>query len=522
MLHFPTWKISVIILVSLLGILFAAPNFMTASQREHIPAWLPHNTMSLGLDLQGGSHLLLEVDFDTYLKDQLEQLQDSLRVELRKNKIFYTGLSVKDKQVHFTLRNAEDSEKVIKLIRELSHEVQVQPNNGFFEVSFQEVTLKELQNRVLDQSIEIVRRRIDETGTREPIIQRQGSNRILLQVPGLNDPVHLKRVLGKTARMTFHLVDEGASIDAALKGQVPAGSMLLQGETDPSGKPVYYVIHKKVMLNGDLLVNAQASINEASPGVNFTFNTQGARQFAEITKENVNHLFAIVLDNKVISAPVIREPIMGGSGVISGHFTVEQANDLALLLRAGALPAPLNIIEERTVGPSLGADSIASGKVAGTIGFIFVIAFMIINYGLFGVFANIALIINMIMMLGVLSLLQATLTMPGIAGIVLTMGMAVDANVLIYERIREEKETGMTPFASIERGFTHAASTIMDSNVTTLIAAFLLYAFGAGSVKGFAVTLAIGIVTSMFCAILITRLLIATWLRRTRPKLLII
>lgn len=522
MLHFPQWKILLIVIVSLLGIVFAVPNFLTETQREQLPSWFPHKTVNLGLDLRGGSHLLLEIDYKTYLKDQMEQLQDSIRVELRKNKIFYTGLKSSESHVQFTLRNPADSDKVQQVLRDFSRDLVVTQKDNLFQVGFQEAYMTELRNRVLDQSMEIVRRRIDETGTREPIIQRQGSNRILLQVPGLSNPDHLKTVLGKTAKMTFHLVDENASIEDALKGQVPQDAMLLLGDVSPTGKPSYYVIKKKVMLNGDLLTNAQASINDATPGVSFTFNTQGARQFADITRENTGHLFAIVLDNKVISAPVIREPIMGGSGVISGQFTVQEANDLALLLRAGALPAPLEIIEERTVGPSLGADSIESGKIAGAIAFVFVISFMIINYGLFGFFANIALVLNLIFLLASLSLLQATLTMPGIAGIVLTMGMAVDANVLIYERIREEKALGMTPFLSIERGFNLARGTIFDSNVTLLAAAILLYIFGAGSIKGFAVTLIIGIVTSMFTAILITRLIISKWLRSSRPKELVI
>lgn len=524
MLHFPKWKITLISVICLIGVFFSLPNFLPETMREHIPSWLPSKRVNLGLDLRGGSHLLLEVDFSTYLKDQLENLENTIRQELRTKKIAYTGLHVKGgESVIFTLRDPALSDAVESQLRSANKDITIESNNGKFTLIFQENYVHELKNKVTEQSIEIVRRRIDETGTKEPSIQRQGENRILLQVPGLDNPEHLKQLLGKTAKMTFHLVDEKASIAAALHGQVPIGSQLLMGEVGPNGQPQPYIIQKKVMLSGDLLTDAQTSFNDSGlPAVSFSFNNLGAKLFADITKENTGHLFAIVLDNKVISAPVIREPILGGSGSISGSFTVQSANDLALLLRAGALPAPLTIVEERTVGPSLGADSIASGKRAAFIGVVFVVIFMILTYGLFGLFANLALLINVIFILAALSALQATLTMPGIAGIVLTMGMAVDANVLIFERIREELRSGMTPFMATDRGFDRAFATIMDSNLTTLLAAFLLYAFGSGAVKGFAVTLAIGIISSMFSAITLTRLMVAKWMQKNRPKTLVL
>ncbi len=523
MLHFPTWKISLIAIVCLLGLLFAAPNFLPTSLLSSMPSWLPSKRVNLGLDLRGGSHLLLEVDFSAYIRDQLENIEDNVRQTLRGKKIYYTGLHVKNNdKVVFTLRNATDGDAAYSLLREMSKDITVSDDNATFTVMFTDSYAKELRSRVMEQSIEIVRRRIDETGTKEPSIQRQGDNRILLQVPGLNNPEHLKQLLGKTAKMTFHLVNEQASIPAALRGQVPADSMLLMGEGS-NGQEMPYIIKKKVMLSGDLLTDAKTSFNDNGlPAVSFSFNTLGAKQFADITKANTGHLFAIVLDSKVISAPVIREPILGGSGIISGNFTVESANDLALLLRAGALPAPLTIIEERTVGPSLGADSIAAGKKAALIGVVLVVVFMVLTYGLFGGFANLALILNVTFILAALSALQATLTMPGIAGIVLTMGMAVDANVLIFERIREELRIGMSPFTATDRGFDRAFATIIDSNLTTLLAAFLLYAFGSGAVKGFAVTLSIGILSSMFSAITLTRFMVAKWLQKKRPKILVI
>ena len=371
------------------------------------------------------------------------------------------------------------------------------------------------------QSLEIVRRRIDEVGTREPTIQRQGENRILVQVPGEKDPESIKRLLGQTARLTFHLVDLDTSVEQALAGNLPPGSELLPSdEGDRTGGAGQYVVRKRVEVSGESLVDAQPTYYQNQPVVSFRFDSVGGRKFGNITRDHVGELLAIVLDGRVISAPRIDEPILGGSGIIRGSFTVQEANELAVLLRAGALPAPLEIVEERTVGPDLGADSIEAGKVASVIGFVLVVLAMGLYYGLFGVFAGIALVVNLILIIAALSVLQATLTLPGIAGIVLTMGMAVDANVLIFERIREEVRVGRPPMSAIDAGYREAMRTIIDANLTTLIAAVLLYAFGSGPVRGFAVTLGIGIITSMFTAITFTRLLMATWFRRTRPAML--
>ena len=354
----------------------------------------------------------------------------------------------------------------------------------------------------LDQSIEIVRRRIDETGTREPSIQRQGDNRILVRLPGVEDPQRIKNLLGQTAKLTFRMVDENASLADVQSGHAPPGSEVLQS-AERVGSAL--VVQKRVMVSGDTLVDAQPSFQDGRPVVSFKFDALGGRRFGDATRTNVGKRFAIVLDNKVISAPVINEPITGGSGIISGGFTTQTAQDLALLLRAGALPAPIKIIEERTVGPGLGADSIKAGATASLIGLALVVVFFLLAYGLFGLFAIIALLFNIALIFAILSILQATLTLPGIAGIVLTIGTALDANVLVFERIREELRNGRSVIAALDAGYSRALSAIIDANMTTLIASVLLFAFGSGPVKGFAVTLSIGILTSIFSAIMVTR-----------------
>ncbi len=388
-------------------------------------------------------------------------------------------------------------------------------NGAEITVAYNDSYIKKTKQTLLDQSIEIVRRRVDETGTREPDIQRQGENRILLQVPGLSDPEHLKAMLGKTAKLTFHLLDNSMPYPDTGTTPPPPGTMRLKEDKGNE----YFAIKSQVMLSGDMLADAHAGFsNNGQSIVNIRFNNLGAKKFGDITKENVGKPFAIVLDNKVLTAPVIRSVILGGSAEISGNFTTQEASDLALLLRAGSLPAPLDIVEERSVGPSLGADSIASGKQAIIYGTLFVMLFMLIMYKLFGVFANIALITNIFIIIAVMSILGATLTMPGIAGIVLTIGMAVDANVLIFERIKEETRLGRTILSAVDNGFNHAFATILDAHVTTLLAAICLYNFGSGAVKGFSVTLAIGIIASLFSAILVSKMLIIFWLRQFKPS----
>jgi preprotein translocase subunit SecD len=525
MVYFARWKIILIAVVCSFGVVFAIPNFLSRDLAESLPDWLPHKQISLGLDLQGGSHLLLEVEVDAVLKERLESLVDSVRVDLRKARIRYQGLGKEGLAVKVTIKDKAQAQEAFDLIRKLDAGTDpVLEEGGRILLTLTEQTIKERRNSAVDQSIEIVRRRIDETGVREPTIQRQGTDRILVQLPGLDDPERVKRLLGKTAKMTFHLADEKHTVSEAMAGRIPPGSMLLPDASDRGrdGRARMHLLRKRVMVSGDALVNAQpgSDSRNGEPVVNFRFDAAGGKRFGDATRANVNKIFAIVLDGKVISAPVIREAIMGGSGQISGNFTFQSAQDLALLLRAGALPAPLTILEERTVGPGLGADSIAAGKVASILGMILVIAFMVVAYGRFGIMADVALLANMILIGASLSLLQATLTLPGIAGIVLTIGMAVDANVLVFERIREELRIGRTPISAVDAGYSRAITTIIDANVTTLIAAVLLYQFGSGPVRGFAVTLAIGIVTSMFTAIMLTRLLVVTWLRRTKPDTL--
>jgi protein-export membrane protein SecD len=381
------------------------------------------------------------------------------------------------------------------------------------------------EGQILEESIEVVRRRIDQLGTREPTIERQGEDRILVQVPGLSDPGRLLILLGKTAKMTFQLVDENADLAQAEKGIVPICDELLQMQPAKNGaKPPPMVVERRILVSGDRLTNASQGFSPQSqePDVEFKFDTVGAREFGDATKINVGRRFAIVLDNQIIEAPVIKEPILGGSGVIDGNFTVESANDLSVLLRAGALPAPLRVIEQRTVGAELGADQIQAGKYSTAAGLLMVTIFMVLRYGLFGLFADAALVFNLILLTACLTLFGATLTLPGIAGIVLTMGMAVDANVLIYERIKEEQRNGRSLMASIDTGFKRAMATIVDANATHLIASLILFQLGSGPVRGFAVTLGLGIVTSFFTAVMVTRLFVVTWLRSARPKRLAI
>jgi len=519
MVHIPKWQIGFILVVILAGLLFVTPNLMQRETAEGLPGWLPSDQVNLGLDLQGGSYLLLEADLDFVVKEQLENLVDGIRIELRRTKVGYTNLGVQGEEVAFTLRDPETRETARERVLTLAQGMNVTTSdNGDVRVSFTDQAKRERTNNVLQQSIEIIRRRIDETGTREPSIQRQGDTRILVQLPGVRDPERIKALLGKTAKLSFRFVEEDVrpGVDP-----IPAGAEVLpSAEDERAGTAPSYVVRKRIMVGGETLVDAQATFQDNAPVVSFRFDAVGAKRFADATTDNVGRLFAIVLDDQVISAPVIREPILGGAGVISGTFTVQEVQDLALLLRAGALPAPLTILEERTVGPGLGADSVAAGKVASILGMVFVIVFMAAVYGLFGLMANVALVINLTLILAALSALQATLTLPGIAGIVLTIGMAVDANVLIFERIREEARAGRGPVSAIDAGYRRAMTTIIDANVTTLIAAVLLFQFGTGPVKGFAVTLAIGLVTSMFTAIMLTRLLVVTWLRQRRPQAL--
>lgn len=521
MSYFPTWKIILIVVVAAVGLLAAAPNLLSKEQADGLPNWIPHRQISLGLDLQGGSHLLLDVDTGALIRERLETMVEAIRAELRTARIRYEQLGISGDSVQVIIPDAAERSQTEEILRKIDTGTALDlDEDGRMRLSLTEQAIAERETAAIDQSLEIIRRRIDETGVREPTIQRQGRTRILVQLPGIDDPERVKRLIGKTAKMTFHLVDDSA--DATGAGRVPPGTMLLPMVDNQvsAGQPQQVLVNKRILVSGENLLDAEPTFQQNEPVVSFRFDSLGGRRFGDATSHNVGRSLAIVLDNQVISAPRIREPILGGSGVISGTFTVAEARDLALLLRAGALPAPLTVIEERTVGAGLGADSIAAGKLAGVVGVILVAAFMAFVYGFFGILANLAVVINIVMLLGALSLLQATLTLPGIAGIVLTVGMAVDANVLIYEHIREEVRNGRTPLSALDAGFARAITTIIDSNLTTLIAGITLYALGSGPVRGFAVTLSIGILTTMFTAVTVNRLMIFTWYRRSKPQLL--
>ncbi|WP_421792140.1 protein translocase subunit SecD [Hyphobacterium sp.] len=521
MLYFANWKIALVLVVAALGIWFAAPNFSP----------VPGQTVNLGLDLQGGSHLVFEVDLPGVTADRLDGLSSEANNVLRQQPVIPTAANaVIGEQVVIRIARAEDMEDAYTRLQELSRPVGdgtltgVQSRSVSFSRDDAERTIRmeltdaalvDIRDRTIAQSIEVIRRRIDETGTTEPTIARQGDARILVQVPGESDPQRIIELVGTTAVMTFHLVREDVPVGADGEARTPPGVRIVPQDT--AGEP-FIAIERRAMVSGENLTYAGSTFQEGRPVVEFRFDTTGAAAFGRVTAQNVNRRFAILLDDVAISSPVIRGPILGGSGVIEGNFTFETANDLAVLLQAGALPAELTVVEQRSVGPGLGQDSINKGRIAIIIGFIGVILFMLAAYSVFGIFSNLALLLNVTLILGALSGLQATLTLPGIAGIILTIGMAVDANVLIYERIREETKMGRTPANAVEKGYSEALSAILDANITTLIAAGVLYMLGAGPVRGFAVTLGIGILTSVFTAFVFSRLLIAMWVKGLKPK----
>src|SRR6186713_108493 len=531
MLYFTRWKATAIVLTALIVCLFAVPNFLPEKMVQSWPKWAQRHVV-LGLDLQGGSHILLEVDSAAVRKEKLEALRDDVRRVLldARPRIGYTGLVIRGTSVEVRIREGSNFDQAVDKLRELSQplggilnttgqrslDVRTEPGN-LVRLTVTEPALVERVRQSVEQSIQIIERRVNELGTVEPLIQRQGIDRILVQVPGLQDPTRLKEILGKTAKLDFRMVDVSMPAEQALQGRVPPEDEILYSSTQPRTP---YLVEKRILVSGGDLTDAQPGFDQrtSEPVVNFRFNTSGARKFAQVTQENVGKPFAIILDNQVISAPVIREPILGGSGQISGSFTVESANKLAILLRAGALPAPLTVIEQRVVGAGLGQDSIEKGTSAAYFGALLVAIYMLAAYGLFGVFAVIAVAFNVAMIFGVLSMLNATLTLPGIAGIVLTIGQAVDSNVLIYERIREEVRGGRTALSAINTGFNEAMRTIVDANLTSLIAALALFQFGSGPVKGFAVTLGLGIITTVFTAFTLTRLIVAYWVRWRRPQ----
>ena len=535
MLQVSPWTRIITFLLLLVGGLVALPNALPDNVLNRFPSWLPKSSVNLGLDLQGGSYLLLEVQLDQVMKDKAEAMIGDIRAAFRKARIGYTDLGAKGETVTVKVTDTGRYAEAKKLVTDLNPSLATsvlgggtkqyditESGGGVMVLRMTDAYKVQAKQQILEQSIEVVRRRIDELGTREPSISRQGEDRVLVEVPGLQDPQQLKNILGKTAKMTFQLVDEAANPNAAT---APIGDDILPMMTEIPGQvPQKIVVQRRVLVSGDRLTDAGVAFDSRSgqPAVTTRFDSVGARQFGEMTKEHVGRRFAIVLDKQVLSAPVIQEPILGGSGQITGSFTTKTANDLAVLLRAGALPAPLKIIEERTVGAELGADSVKAGRYSAMGGLALVALFMILRYGMFGLFANVALTFNVILLLAILTLLGATLTLPGIAGIVLTMGMAVDANVLIYERIREEQRNGRSMLASIDTGFRRAMATIIDANMTHLIASLILFQLGSGPIKGFAVTLGLGIITSFFTAVMVTRLIVIAWLNAARPRKLTI
>lgn len=504
-------RILIIIAICLVGVFFAVPNVV--SDKTKLPKWW--QPVNLGLDLQGGSSLLLQVKMDDVLKEKMATLEDVARQELRKLKVRYQDLSSSKDGVTVKIADYLARDKAREAFRKMDEGLETvdgEDGSGLITVRYSEPAMAQLKARVIDQSVGIVRRRIDELGTKEPIVQGQGSDRILVQLPGVQNPESVKILLGKTAKMSFHLVDESTTLAQARRGKISKTSRVMSGSEGEQ-----YVVIKRPVVDGASLSDARVSFENGQPVVSFRFDTAGGRKFAEVTSNHVGERLAIVLDNEVISAPNINGPITGGSGIITGNFTAKSANDLALLMRSGALPAPLEVMEERTVGAGLGADSIHDGVIAAIVGFVAIIVFMLLAYGLFGAMVDITLFLNLAIMLGVMSFIGTTLTLPGIAGIILTIGMAVDANILIFERIREEVNHGRSIRDAITVGFTEAYRTIVDSNLTTLVAGAVLFYFGSGPVRGFAVTLTIGILTSMFTSVTVSRLMVEAWMAKVKP-----
>ncbi len=549
MLQIDLWKKVLIWLVCAMGLILALPNGFYSrveqsndalaeielfgesperlEQAGQWPSMLPSSLVNLGLDLRGGAHLLAEVQVSDVYASRMQSMWPEIRDAMRPERDTIGTIRLqpsKPDEIRIKIGQIEGMARALELVRGLARPIQSLAGVGSTDIEVEAdgdlviVTLSDAEkiasdDRTVRQALEIIRRRIDAVGTREPTIQRQGEDRILIQVPGIGSATELKKIIGTTAKLTFNPVVSRGNDKDAFAG---AGNQVVPS-LDEEG--VYYTIEAAPVVTGEELTDAQPSFDQnGRPAVSFRFNTSGARKFGEYTLNNIGSPFAIVLDDEVISAPVIQSHIPGGSGIITGRFNVEETTNLAVLLRAGALPAELLFVEERTIGPELGQDSIDAGKIATIIAFGGVLVFMALSYGLFGIFANIALILNIALIFGLLSMVGATLTLPGIAGIVLTVGMAVDANVLVFERIREELKTARGPARAIELGYEKALSAIMDANITTFITAVILFAMGSGPVRGFAITLGLGILTSVFTAIFVTRVMIVMWFERRRPK----
>jgi preprotein translocase subunit SecD len=551
MLNLQRWQTIAVIAFTALAVLFALPNVLPASILDHLPGWYQQSRINLGLDLRGGAHFLLEADLRSVLAERLTNLSDSVRAELRKQQVGFKDVTVEGgNAVVVTLRDEAQRAKAVEAIRTVDPSLAVSGSGEVIRLAYSEQDLFRRKKEVIDQSIEILRRRVDETGTIEPTIVREGDDRILLQMPGIKDTTELKRKINQTAKLTFHLVNEdiaaaGANAPATLPPTtflVPTREGMQQlRATSPKAwddiqnanpkltpeqicrryQPQCLPVFKRVVVGGEDLDDAKATFENQQGGrpiISFTFNAAGGRAFCAATRANIGKRLAIQLDNEIISAPVVQSAICGGSGIITGSFTTQQTQEQALLLRSGALPATLSIIQESTVGADLGADAIHSGTVAALVGTVLVILFMLFVYGpVFGGFASLAMLVNMLLVFAGMSILGASLTLPGIAGLVLTVGMSVDSNVLIYERVREERANGRSPFSALATGYERALTAVIDSNLTALIAGVLLFGFGSGPIRGFATSLTLGLLTHLFTATIFTRMLLSTWVRWRRP-----
>lgn len=527
MLALSRWKVALVLGSLIFGLLFTLPNVLSPAALRALPGFLPQQRLNLGLDLQGGSYLLLEVDTAALRKERLTNLTEDIRTRLRAEQIGFGDLGVVGDKISLRITDPAQVDQAFALLNGSLGERMLTGGRDVtlrkvadqrIEVAFVPQASNAAARDAVTRSIEIIRKRIDALGTKEPIITQQGSDRIVVQAPGESDPEKLKAVIGKTAKLTFQMVDTEVAPEDVAAGRIPPDDELLP--SDDRYAPAF-VVKKRSVVTGEMLTNAAGAHDENNlPSVAFSFNSQGARRFGQVTGQNIGKPFAIVLDKRVISAPSIRSAITAGNGQITGNFTEESAHNLALLLKSGALPAPLNVVEQHTVGAELGADAVKAGQISILIGAALIFAFIILAYGLFGVFAAMALVVNGLMIVGAMSLTQATLTLPGIAGLVLTLAVAVDANVLIYERMRDEVRGGRPPMSAADAGFSRALITIIDANVTTLVAAVIMFQFGSGPVKGFAWTLFIGVISSVFTAVLITQVLIGWWFRAFRPKAL--
>ncbi len=527
MLQIPRWRVILVAIVTLMGVAFALPNFIPENVRDQMPGFLPRQAVNLGLDLRGGSHLLLEIDTTALKRQQLDNITDQMATALRDAEpaIRFTGRGVVGDVARIRLIDPADMTRAMAAMRPLARSstngnestIFTEATEGSIEARMTDASLRELSRQAAQQSVEVIRRRIDPNGTSEVNIARQGDDRIVVQAPGVNDPEQLKELIGQTALMTFHMVRE-LSPEEIQSGALPVNTMLVQPYPQIGNQQE--VVERRARFTGERLQRANPSTDPQTGQfvLSFALDGQGTSLFCRITRENTGHRFAILLDNQVLTAPTINEPICGGSGQISGNFTAETANQLAVMLRAGALPAPLTVIEQRTVGAGLGQEAINSGTLAGAIGAVAVVIIMVLFYGVLGVIAIAAMVLNMVLIFAAMSMMGAALTLPGIAGLVLTMGMAVDSNVLIYERMREEQRLGRGPAVAIDQGFSRALVTIVDANLTTILAALILFAFGEGPVKGFAWTLSIGCVTTVFTATVVTQMMVASWFRAVRPK----